>query len=178
MCLRQPVCGCNYLTVDQGPLSIPGTDTCALADAVPKRVATRLLRPALAELPEVKLLCREGRPDQLVAELALHHLDMLLLDSPLDASLPVRAHSHPLAEWPLAFFGEPDLTAERAAGLPRSLESAPLLVPTAGSAIRRQVDRFFEATTVALARGFTPGTVATARPRPSCGRSSTTSSAA
>ncbi len=115
-----------------------------IADAVPKRVATRLLRPALAELPEVKLICREGRPDRLVAELALHHLDMLLLDSPLDAGLPVQAYSHPLAEWPLAFFGEPSLTADRVDNFPDSLESAPLLVPTAGSAIRRQVDRFFE----------------------------------
>ncbi len=115
-----------------------------IADAVPKRVATRLLRPALEELPEVKLICREGRPDRLVTELALHHLDMLLLDSPLDAGLPVQTYSHPLAEWPLAFFGEPALTAERVDDFPRSLESAPLLAPTAGSAIRRQVDRFFE----------------------------------
>ena len=115
-----------------------------IADAVPKLVATRLLRPALAELPEVKLLCREGRPDRLAAELALHHFDVLLLDSPLDPGLPVRTYSRPLAEWPLAFFGTPALTAERSADFPASLESAPLLVPTAGSAIRRQVDRFFE----------------------------------
>lgn len=115
-----------------------------IADAVPKLVATRLLHPALRELPELKLMCREARPDRLMAELALHHLDMLLLDSPLDAGSPVRAYSRPLAEWPLAIYGIPDLVAEGIDDFPGSLESAPLLVPTAGSAIRRQVDRFFE----------------------------------
>ncbi len=115
-----------------------------IADAVPKLVATRLVRPALAELPEVRLICREDRPDRLLAELVQHHLDVLILDRPLDASLPVQAYSHLLAEWPLALFGDPELVAEHAAGFPRALESAPILLPTAGSAIRRQLDRFFE----------------------------------
>ncbi len=115
-----------------------------IADAVPKLVATRLLRPALVELPEVKLICREDRPDRLLAELALHHFDLLILDSTFDSGLPVQVYSHPLAEWPLAFFGAPGLISELAADFPRSLESAPLLAPTAGSAIRRQPDRFFE----------------------------------
>ena len=115
-----------------------------IADAVPKLVATRLLRPALAALPEVRLNCREDRPDRLLAELALHHLDVLLLDSPPDASLPVQVYSHPLVEWPVALFGARELIAELAADFPQSLESAPLLAPTAGSAIRRQLDKFFE----------------------------------
>ena len=48
-------------------------------------------------LPEVKLICREDRPDRLLAELALHHFDMLLLDSPLDAGLPIRGT---VTRWP------------------------------------------------------------------------------
>ena len=115
-----------------------------IADAVPKLVATRLLRPALIELPEVRFICREDRPDRLLAELALHHLDLLILDSTLDSNLPMQVYSHPLVEWPLAFFGKPELTSKLAADFPFSLEAAPLLVPTAGSAIRRQLDRFFE----------------------------------
>lgn len=115
-----------------------------IADAVPKLVATRFLRPALEELPEVHLICREDRPDRLLAELALHHFDVLLLDAPLEAGPAVKAHSHLLAEWPLAFFGKPSLVAELAPDFPRSLEAAPVLLPTAGSTIRRQLDRFFE----------------------------------
>lgn len=115
-----------------------------IADAVPKLVATRLLRPALSELPEIRLICREDRPDRLLAELALHHLDVLLLDSPLDGSVTVQAYRHLLAEWPLALFGDPALVEELSGGFPRSLEAAPILLPTAGSAIRRQTDRFFE----------------------------------
>lgn len=115
-----------------------------IADAVPKLVATRLLRPAIDELPEVRLICREDRPDRLLAELALHHFDMLLLDSPAEGGVTVQAYSRPLARWPLGLFGTQALVRELAAGYPDSLEGAPILLPTAGSAIRLQVDRFFE----------------------------------
>jgi len=55
-----------------------------IADAVPKLVAAKLLQPAFAVSPEIRLTCREGRPEPLLAELALHHLDLLLLDGPVD----------------------------------------------------------------------------------------------
>ena len=113
-----------------------------MLDVSPSTISAQVSR--LEQALKVKLFHREDRPDRLVGELALHHLDLLLLDSPLDPSLPVRAYSHALAEWPLAFFGTPKRVAQWSDGFPGSLESAPLLVPTAGSAIRRQVDRFFE----------------------------------
>ncbi|MEM7355549.1 MAG: LysR family transcriptional regulator [Acidobacteriota bacterium] len=115
-----------------------------IADAVPKLVATRLLRPALSELPELKLICREDRPDRLLAELALHQLDVLLLDRQPEANLPVQVYKHLLADWPIGIFGREELVNGRSDDFPHSLESAPILLPTAGSAIRRQLDRFFE----------------------------------
>ncbi len=114
-----------------------------LADAIPKLVATRLLAPAFAALPELRLSCLEDRPDRLLEELALHHFDVVILDSPLESS-SIQAYSHHLAEWPLAFFGPADLVARHSGDFPQSLESAPVLLPAAGSAIRRQLDRFFE----------------------------------
>ena len=115
-----------------------------VADAVPKLVATRLLRPAFAELPEVRLICREDEPDHLLTELALHHFDVLILDTPVDATLRVQAFNHLLAEWQIAFFGAPELVARHKPGFPGSLEGAPVLLPTVNSSIRRRLDRFFE----------------------------------
>ena len=53
-----------------------------IADAVPKLAATRLLAPALERHPDIRLICREDHPDRLLAELAVHRLDLVLLDSP------------------------------------------------------------------------------------------------
>jgi LysR family transcriptional activator of nhaA len=49
----------------------------------PKSVAHRLVEPAL-QLPEpVRLICREGRLTSLLAELAIHRLDMVIADRPM-----------------------------------------------------------------------------------------------
>lgn len=120
-----------------------------IADAVPKLAASRLLQPALDENPELRLICREDVPDRLLAELATHRLDMVLLDSPIDPALPIKAVDHRLAKWRIAFFGTPDLVAPRTADFPLSLEEAPVLLPTAESAMRRCLDRWFESNGVA-----------------------------
>ncbi|MDX1383231.1 MAG: LysR family transcriptional regulator [Thermoanaerobaculia bacterium] len=113
-----------------------------VADAVPKLVATRLLAPAL-KVTDIRLLCTENRPATLLAELALFHLDVVLLDDPHHQAVEVKARNHLLADWDLALFG-----ADRAHGLgvdaPEGLEGAPLLLPTAESSIRRRIDRWFE----------------------------------
>ena len=44
-----------------GPLSLQ----VGIADAVPKLVATKLLQPAFAISPEMRLTCREGRPERI-----------------------------------------------------------------------------------------------------------------
>ena len=120
-----------------------------IADAVPKLAATRLVRPALEQHPDIRLICREDTPERLLAELAVHRLDLVLLDSPLDPTIPIKAVDHQLARWRIAFFGTPELAEERLTGFPLSLEGAPMLLPTAESAMRRVLDRWFEANGVA-----------------------------
>jgi LysR family transcriptional activator of nhaA len=120
-----------------------------VADAVPKLAASLLLAPAQERYPDIRLICREDAPDRLLAELAVHQLDLVLLDSPIDPASPIRAVDHQLARWRIAFFGAPELVAERTEGFPLSLEEAPVLLPTAESAMRRSLDRWFEKNGVA-----------------------------
>ena len=120
-----------------------------IADAVPKLAATRLIRPALEQYPDTRLICREDTPERLLAELAVHRLDLVLLDSPLDPTIPIKAVDHLVARWRIAFFGAPELAESRSTGFPLSLEGAPMLLPTAESAMRRALDRWFEANGVA-----------------------------
>jgi len=55
-----------------------------LANAVPKLVAYRLLQPALEDPQGLHLICVEDTRERLFAELALHNLDLVLSDTPLD----------------------------------------------------------------------------------------------
>ena len=135
-------------TLKGRPSGRPLRLTIGVADAVPKLIAYRLLQPALA-LPEpVHLVCREDRPDRLLAELAVHELDVVLTDAPISPSVRVRAYSHLLGECGISFFGVPALASRYRKGFPKSLDRAPMLLPADNTAMRRSLDEWFEATKI------------------------------
>jgi LysR family transcriptional activator of nhaA len=118
--------------------------TIGVADAMPKLLAYRLIKPAL-ELPEpVQFVCHDGRPARLLAELALHALDIVLSDTPIGPETKVRAYNHQLGECGVSVFGTVDLAQRFQAGFPASLDGAPFLLPTESSPMRRDLDRWFE----------------------------------
>lgn len=113
-----------------------------IADVVPKSIAYWLLAPALA-LPEpVRMVCREDKFERLLAELAIHRLDMVLADRPLPPGMDVKGHSHRLGECGLTFFAAPGLAAKLEGGFPRLLDGAPLLIPGEDSAMRAPLLRW------------------------------------
>lgn len=116
-----------------------------VADVMPKLVAYRLLEPALA-LPEpVRIVCREDKPDRLIAELAVHALDIVLTDAPVGTGVKVRAFSHLLGECGVTFFATAQLAAKYRRRFPASLDGAPMLLPSDDTSLRRTLDRWFEA---------------------------------
>ncbi len=115
-----------------------------IADAVPKLVATMLLEPAFAVSPEIRFTCREGSPEPLLAELALHRFDLILLDAPVDPRSNIIAFSRLLRESDIGIFGTPDLVQRYLDNFPESLEGAPVLLPTPDSSIRRSFSRWLE----------------------------------
>ena len=56
------------------------------ADSVSKLVAVDLVEPALKLKEPVKLICREGRLDSLIADLAVHRLYLVIADRPIRAT--------------------------------------------------------------------------------------------
>lgn len=135
-------------TLKGRPSGRPLRLTIGVADAVPKLIAYRLLQPAL-ELPEpVHLVCREDKPDRLLADLAVHALDIVLTDTPITPSVRVRAYSHLLGECGVSFFGVPALATRYRKGFPKSLDRAPMLLPADNTALRRSLDEWFEAATI------------------------------
>jgi LysR family transcriptional activator of nhaA len=116
-----------------------------VADTVPKEIAYRLLQPAL-DLPEpVQVVCDHGKPDYLMAQLAVNALDVVLADAPLGPSSKVRAFSHLLGESGLSFMSAPRMAARYRRGFPKSLDGAPFLMPAENTVLHRLLEQWFDA---------------------------------
>jgi LysR family transcriptional activator of nhaA len=115
-----------------------------VADAVPKLVAYRLLEPALRLRDKVRIVCREDRSDRLLAELSLQALDLVVSDAPIGAGVKVRAYNHLLGECGVTFFAAPHLAAAHRRRFPRSLDGAPMVLPTEHCMLRRSLNQWFD----------------------------------
>ena len=131
-------------TVKDRPTGRPLRLNVGVADVLPKLVAHRLLAPALTLDVPVRLVCTEGKPPQLLAELALHRLDVVLSDTPADPGVAVRVFTHLLGECEVVLVAAPALAARYRRGFPRSLDGAPLLVPGTGTSMRRTLEQWIE----------------------------------
>lgn len=121
--------------------------TVGISDALPKVVAFRLLKTALQSpqlKQKVRVVCYEGKFESLLADLALHKLDVLLTDRAYSGNTSVRVFSHRLAQYEVSLFGLPELAARFGQNFPQSLHGAPMLLPTRNTAIRAQIDNWFE----------------------------------
>ena len=131
-------------TVHGRPVSGPLRLVVGALDSLPKLVVRKLLAPAL-QLPEkLCLVCHEGKAEQLLAELAIHGLDIVLTNAPVRSGLPIKAYSHLLGECGTTFFGVESLASGLRANFPASLHGAPMLLPTPMSTLRGSLDQWME----------------------------------
>lgn len=116
-----------------------------ITDVVPKLIAYRLLQPALSSSERVKIVCREERTEKLLAELAIHNVDIIISDSPLAAGGHVRAYNHFLGECGATFMAAPKLAEKYRKNFPKSLNKAPMLLPIENTSIRSQIENWLHA---------------------------------
>jgi LysR family transcriptional activator of nhaA len=117
--------------------------TVGVSDGVPKLVVRSLLQFALAE-PRLRLRCHEGEFDDLLADLALHRVDVVLSDRAAAPSPALKLHSHLLQSSGLAWYAPPALAQPARRGFPHSLARVPVLMPTPHAAARGLVDQWYE----------------------------------
>lgn len=115
-----------------------------IADSVPKMVAYRLVEPSLGFDEPIKLVCREGRLTTLLADLAVHRLDMVIADRPMPDNLNVRGYDHFLGESGVSVFGARSLAKPKAPAFPQLLDGAPFLLPGVEVALHARLMRWFE----------------------------------
>jgi LysR family transcriptional activator of nhaA len=116
-----------------------------VSDAVAKAVAYRLLEPALALAQTLRINCREGKLDYLLAELAMHKLDIVITDTPMPPTVNVRGFNHQLGECGISFFATKALALQYPAAFPACLDGAPLLLPGEDSALRSKLMHWLNA---------------------------------
>ena len=111
-----------------------------VADSVAKSVAYRLLEPALSVAMPVRLICVEGKFNDLLAQLALHRLDLVIADEPMSRRISVKAFNHPLGSTTMSFFCTPDLKTSLKGPFPQCLNDAPMLIQGASASVRQQLE--------------------------------------
>ena len=130
--------------IHQLPASLPGTLKVGVVDVVPKSIAHRILAPAL-KIPEpVRMICRESDLDTLLAELAVHRLDLVLADRPIPSTVSTRGYSHKLGECDVSFFATDKIVKKLKGDFPQCLDGAPLLLPSSGGQLRSGIDRWLD----------------------------------
>lgn len=113
-------------------------------DVIPKPVARQLLAPAI-ELPQpVRLICREDKADRLLGDLAARRTDMVLSDAPIGTAVQLQGFNHLLGESGISFFATHEAAKKYRRGFPKSLNGAPLLLPTDHTQVRRSLNLWFD----------------------------------
>ncbi|MBC7453715.1 MAG: transcriptional activator NhaR [Massilia sp.] len=118
--------------------------TVGISDSLPKLTAYRLLEATMHLARPVRLVCYEGQFEALLADLALHKLDVVLTDRAVRSGTLLRVFSHQLFESATMVVGAPKLAERYKADFPRSLNGAPFLLPTRNTALRGKIDEWFE----------------------------------
>lgn len=115
-----------------------------VVDVVPKSIAYRLLVPAL-QLPDtVRIVCKENSLQELLADLALHRIDMIIADGPIPAGLNVRGFNHVLGECGVSFLAQSKLAKKLKGEFPDNLNAAPMLLPSEINVVRARLLSWLE----------------------------------
>jgi LysR family transcriptional activator of nhaA len=111
-------------------------------------VAVAAARAILDELHAARLVVREGPAERLLADLAIHTIDVVLSDAPLPPTIRLKAYSHLLGESGVTIFAASTLLGPRRRRFPAVLDGARFLMPMEGTTLRRSLDDWFSANAI------------------------------
>jgi LysR family transcriptional activator of nhaA len=114
-----------------------------ILDSFPKLVTSRILQPAFALPQNVSVICREGKMEDLLAQLAAHRLDIVLADEPAASNTRFKTFDHPLGHSGIIICATSKLGRKLKRGFPKSLNGAPALLPVENTSLRRSLEAWF-----------------------------------
>ena len=142
--------------------------TAGIADGLPKLVVQRLLQPILAT-PDLRLVCHEGEMSDLLADLAVHRLDVVLADHPAPFNPHLKVHNHPVGTSGMGWYASRQWWAAARRGFPASLDKVPVLLPTTHSSVRGRLDHWLSAHSLRPRASTSGGACASCPPGESAG---------
>jgi LysR family transcriptional activator of nhaA len=116
--------------------------TIGISDGLSKLVTRRLLDP-IFQKKDVQLVAHEGEFEDLLAELALHRLDIVLADRPAPNNKNLNVYSEELTRSSIAWYIPHQLISEVKHDFPECLNHIPVLLPTSHSTVRLSIDQWF-----------------------------------
>lgn len=114
-----------------------------ISDLIPKLIAYRILQPAFTLTHPVRLVCYEDDPEELLARLSSHRLDLVLTHTPAHSAVGVRVFSHRLGSSGVSLFASSAIAARYRKDFPARLDGAPFLLPMERSVLRRDLEHWF-----------------------------------
>lgn len=120
--------------------------TVGISDSLPKLSAYRMLEAVTRMDRPVRIVCYEDQFEALLADLALHKLDVVLTDREVRAGATLKVFSHQLFDSEMVVVGTPALAQDYGGagdGFPQNLNGAPFLLPARNNALRGKIDEWF-----------------------------------
>ena len=110
-----------------------------ISDVLPKSLVSKWLAPLINNDRITNLHCIDGQQDELLAQMAIHKLDLVLADKPLDTTLPFKAFCHEIGKSQIALFGNETWHSQLHKQFPQSLNNKPLVLPAKESPVARAI---------------------------------------
>lgn len=113
-----------------------------LLDGIPKNTVAKLVQAAF-EYGPVSVSILEGKSDELLQDLALHKLDLVLMNFPPSLDEKGKIETKLIGRKPVAVYGGSEFKSLQK-GFPASLSAQPFILPTFHSKIRHDIEAFFK----------------------------------
>lgn len=130
--------------LSEGAVKRPVVFKVGIADVMPKSIVYNLLAPAMVLVEPIKIICKEGKLERLLADLVIHRFDLILSDRPMPAEMNIKAYSYQLVECGISFFATPNLIAKYGDDFPQCLNHAPLLLPSDDTTVRKKLVQWLD----------------------------------
>jgi LysR family transcriptional activator of nhaA len=102
-----------------------------------------MLEAAMNMDKKVRLVCYEDQFEALLADLALHKLDVVLTDREVPPAAPESVQPPAVRKRDEMVVGVPALARKYRRNFPGILNGAPFLLPTRNNALRGRIDEWF-----------------------------------
>ncbi|MCY7296653.1 transcriptional activator NhaR [Alteromonas sp. a30] len=111
-----------------------------ISDALPKSLVSKWLAPVLQSKHKVNITCIDGGQQELLAQLAIHKLDMVFADIPTDTQYHLKVYCHEIEKSEIGFFGKEEWLKRFTQPFPQCVTEEKLLLPGKQSPMNRAIE--------------------------------------